>query len=176
MEILIFFIAIVVVFAIYEFNIIINLKNKVKQAKSTIDIYLTQRFDLIPNLVQCVKAYSNYEKNTLEALLELKQVYVNTKNLKAAESLAGKMNVLLARAEDIAELKADEQFLLLQRALIKVESQLQAARRIYNGDVTLYNTTIETFPNSLIANLFSMKPMELFIMDEYKAQNIEVEL
>ena len=176
MDILIFVSVILAIFIIYEFNIFINLRNKLKQSKSSIDIYLTQRFDLIPNLVECVKAYSNYEKKTLETITELRNVYANTKSLEAGQALTSKMNNRVATAEEIAELKADKQFQILQRSLIKVESQLQAARRIYNGDVTLYNTTIQTFPNNIIANFFNMKPAELFTIDEYKAQNIEVEV
>lgn len=176
MEILIYAGVIIVIFVIYKFNTFINLRNKMKQSKSSIDIYLTQRFDLIPNLIECVKAYSDYEKKTLETIIELRNVYINTKNLDAGKVLATKMNSLIAIAEEIVELKTDKQFKILQKSLIKVESQLQAARRIYNGDVTLYNTTIQTFPNNIIAWFCNMKPAEIFVIDEYKAQNIEVEV
>lgn len=176
MEFLIFVFAIILIFVIYEFNIFINLKNKLKQSKASIDIYLVQRFDLIPNLVQCVKAYTNYENETLTAITELRNIYSNTKSLETGQQLTNKMNGLVSRVEDMAELQASEQFQILQKSLIKIESQLQAARRIYNGDVTLYNTTIQTFPNNFIASFFNMQTMELFTIDEYKAQNIEVEI
>ena len=82
----------------------------------------------------------------------------------------------MARAEEMTELKANEQFLMLQKNLSKIESQLQAARRIYNGDVTLYNTAIQSFPNNIIANILKFEPAELFTIEEYKAQNIEVRI
>lgn len=176
MDILIFGSVIIAIFVIYEFNVFITLKNKLKQAKSTIDVYLAQRFDLIPNLLACVKSYADYEKQTLTVITELREAYSNTKSLEVGQALTNKMNDLIVRAENMADIKADTQFLILQRNLIRIESQLQAARRIYNGDVTLYNTTIQTFPNNIIASLFKMQPKDLFVIEEYQAQNIEVEV
>ena len=174
--VIIFAIFIVFVGIVVIFNNCITLKNKVKQSKSTIDVYLTQRFDLIPNLVECVKGYKNYEQATLEAITELRSAYENTKNLQTASNLNNRMNILMAQAEENADLKASEQFLMLQKSLSKIESQLQAARRIYNGDVTLYNTAIQTFPNNIVASALKMKEEQLFTIEEYKAQNIEVKL
>lgn len=176
MDILLVLIVLVIVFVIYEFNVFTTLKNKIKHSKSSIDVYLTQRFDLIPNLVDCVKGYADYEQETLKTIAELRELYDNTKDLTTAQDLTIKMNGLMARAEDMAELQASEQFFMLQKSLIKIESQLQAARRLYNGDVTLYNTTIQTFPGNMIAGLFNMTNMELFTIDEYKAQNVDVSI
>ena len=158
------------------FNNLVIARNKVKQSKSSIDVYLTQRFDLIPNLVQTVKAYAAHETQTFTKLTEMRSQYNNTKNLKLGESLANEMNSIMAVAENYPELKASEQFLSLEKTLIKIESQLQAARRIYNGDVTLYNTAIQSFPNSIIAGIFGFLPEELFTAEEYKKQNIKVEI
>lgn len=176
MEILLLLSGLIFIFIIVEYNTFTRLKNRLKNSQSTIDVYLTQRFDLIPNLVQCVKGYASYEKETLQRMIELRELYSQTKNLEVGQDLTNKMNSLVARAEDMAELKASEQFHMLQKSLIKIESQLQAARRIYNGDVTLYNTTIQTFPNNIVASFLNMKSVELFTIDEYKAQNIEVEV
>ena len=158
------------------FNNLVIARNKVKQSKSSIDVYLTQRFDLIPNLVETVKAYAAHETQTFTKLTEMRSQYNNTKNLKLGESLANEMNSIMAVAENYPELKASEQFLSLEKTLIKIESQLQAARRIYNGDVTLYNTAIQSFPNSIIAGIFGFLPEELFTAEEYKKQNIKVEI
>lgn len=166
----------IIVFVIYEFNIFTKLKHKLNQSKSAIDIYLTQRFDLIPNLVECVKGYSNYEVETLKSIASLRENYNNTKDLQSGQKLTNQMNDIMCRAEEMPNLKANEQFTMLQKSLSKMESELQAARRIYNGDVTLYNITIETFPNNILAKLFGMKPIELFTIDEYKAKNIEVDI
>lgn len=167
---------IIIIFVIYEFNIFVNLMNKVKHSKSSIDIYLMQRFDLIPNLVECVKGYAAFEKETFQAIAGLRENYNNTKDLITGQDLTNQMNIIMARAEEMPELEASEQFQILQRTLIRLESQIQAARRIYNGDVTLYNTTIQSFPNNIAAKFFNMKPMELFTIDEYIAKNIKVEV
>lgn len=174
--IMVFVVCVLLIGIILIFNTCIAMRNKVKQSKSTIDIYLTQRFDLIPNLVECVKAYKQYEETALTAIVELRDIYNSTKNISTANRLGNQMNLLVAQAEEMADLKASEQFIILQKSLTKIESQLQAARRIYNGDVTLYNTTIQVFPNNIIATILKMEPEELFVIDEYKAQNIEVDV
>ena len=149
--ILITLVIIILFFIVIEFNTFVNLKNKIKQSKSSIDIYLTQRFDLIPNLVECVKVYMKYEESVFTKIAELRAEYNNSKDLKKGEQLNSEFNNLLAVGESNPDLKASEQFLNLQKSLIKMESQLQAARRVYNGDVTLYNTTIQSFPNNFFA-------------------------
>ena len=177
LEITILFVVIAVLLGIILiYNNCISARNKVSQSKSTIDVYLNQRFDLIPNLVQCVKGYQKHEENILKTISELRSIYNETKNLDTAKNLINKMNVVVSIAEANPSLESNEQFLFLQKNLVKIESQLQAARRIYKGDVTLYNTTIQTFPNNIIANLFKMTPKELFTIEEYKAQTMEVKL
>ena len=174
--VIIFAIAFIVIAIAAMFNNLIRARNKVKQSKSSIDVYLTQRFDLIPNLVETVKAYAAHETQTFTKLTEMRTQYNNTKSIKLGESLANEMNSIMAVAEGYPELRASEQFLSLEKTLIRIESQLQAARRIYNGDVTLYNTAIQTFPNSIIAGMFNFTPEELFTAEEYKKQNIKVEI
>lgn len=174
--VIIFAIAFIVIAIAAMFNNLIRARNKVKQSKSSIDVYLTQRFDLIPNLVETVKAYAAHETQTFAKLTEMRTQYNNTKSIKLGESLANEMNSIMAVAEGYPELRASEQFLSLEKTLIRIESQLQAARRIYNGDVTLYNTAIQTFPNSIIAGMFNFTPEELFTAEEYKKQNIKVEI
>lgn len=151
---------------IYFYNRFVHKQNKVKQAKSGIDVYLTQRFDLIPNLVTCVKAYTNYEESTLVEITKLRSRYLETKNVKDAEEINVHYHSLLATAEQYPELKASDQFLLLQKNLSKIENQLQAARRIYNSAVTSYNTSIHMFPLSLLASLFHFEEEPLFEAEE----------
>jgi len=166
----------IIIFGIY--NSIIVMKNKVKQAKSGIDVYLNQRFDLIPNLVECVKGYSKHEKEIFENIVNLRSEYINNKktNLKQAEELNNNINRIMVVAENYPELKASEQYLNLQKSLSKMESQLQAARRIYNNEVTKYNTKITTVPTNIIARLFGFKEADLFTIEEYKKENIEIDL
>ena len=92
--------------------------------------------------------------------------------MKNAEKINNKMNAIIALAEDFPELKASEQYLNLQRNLTKIESQLQAARRIYNLEVTNYNNKIETVPSNIVAKLFKFKNAELFQIEEYKRENV----
>ena len=138
MIILIVLVVIIELIVFIQYNSLTKLKMNVKQCKSGIDVYLQQRFDLIPNLVQVVKEYMNYEKETLQTIIELRAQYNNTKDIKVSETLNNKLNNIIAIAENYPELKASEQFLNLQKNLSKIESQLQAARRIYNNDVTKY--------------------------------------
>ena len=155
---------------ILEYNICVRLRNKVKQAESSIDVYLNQRFDLIPNLVECVKGYKIYEERLLTKLVEKRNIYKDNPNLKEATDLNSEMLSLVGVAEGYPSIKANEQFLKLQEALTRMESQLQAARRIYNGDVTVYNTKITTFPTNIIAKIFNFREEDLFEIEEYKKE------
>ena len=155
------------------YNSLIKSRNNVKQAKSGVDVYLNQRFDLIPNLVECVKQYSEYEKGVFAEITELRVSYLkDSTNLKSAEKINNKMNEIVALAENYPELKASEQYLNLQKNLTKLESQLQAARRIYNMEVTNYNNKTETVPSNIVAKLFGFKKAELFQIEEYKRENV----
>lgn len=178
MGVIIIIVAIIIVLIFSMYNSLVKMRNKVKQAESGIDVYLNQRFDLIPNLVECVKGYSKHEKEVLRNIVELRTEYVNNKNnnLKQAQNLNNNMNKLIAVAENYPELKASEQYLNLQKSLSKIESQLQAARRIYNNEVTKYNTKIGTIPTNIIAKMLGFKEMELFTIEEYKKENIEIDL
>lgn len=159
---------IVVLIILCSYNRLINLRNKVRRSKSGIDVYLTQRFDLIPKLVECVKEYCKYENETIQKIVLLKEKYNQEKELKDGEELDKKCDTLILEAESYPELKANEQFLNLQKELSKLENQLQAARRIYNIDVNEYNTAIEQFPTNAIAKVFKFKELEFFEIDKDK--------
>ena len=161
---------IITIIAIY--NSIIRLKNNVDKSESGIDVYLQQRFDLIPNLVEVTKTYMNYENDILDKITRLRVIYNQSKDINASTELNNQYKSIMAVVENYPELKANEQFLKLQKSLVKIESQLQAARRIYNNDVTKYNTKISTFPNNLIADLFGFKERNLFVLDGEDKVNI----
>ena len=174
---LLIIIAILIIMILTIYNNLVKARNKVKQAESGIDVYLNQRFDLIPNLVECVKAYSEHEQNIFTEITNLRTAYTKrNKNIKTAENLNNKMNELIAIAESYPDLKAGEQYLNLQRNLTKLESQLQAARRIYNNEVTNYNNKISTIPSNIVASLFGFKEANLFEIEEYKKENINIKL
>lgn len=174
MPVLIILLIFIILFILITYNKLIKLKNSIKQSESGIDVYLNQRFDLIPNLVECVKEYAKHEKELLENLTEMRAGYLRNKNIKDAEKLNNGINNIIAVAENYPDLKASEQFLNLQNNLIKMESQLQAARRIYNNDITKYNIAIESIPTNIIAKLFGFNKMDLFQIEEYKRQNIDI--
>ena len=169
-------ILILILIILSKYNKLVSLRNKTKQSAAGIDVYLNQRFDLIPNLVECVKAYSKHESEVLENVVKLRTEYKQTSdtNFKQAEELNKGINRILAIAEEYPELKASEQYLNLQKNLEKIESQLQAARRIYNNDVTIYNTKLETIPTNLIGQMFGFEKAELFQIEEYKRENIDI--
>lgn len=170
-------VAILLISILVMYNNLVKARNKVKQAESGIDVYLNQRFDLIPNLVECVKAYSKHEQSIFTEIANLRATYMKQqKDIKNAENLNNKMNQLMAVAENYPELKASEQYLNLQRSLTKLESQLQAARRIYNIEVTDYNNKISVVPSNLVAGLFRFKEAKLFEIEEYKRENININL
>ena len=167
--------AVIIIYILAKYNKLVKLRNTVKQSESGIDVYLNQRFDLIPNLVECVKEYTKHEKEVLENITKMRSEYAKSgSDMKKAEELNNSMNKILAIAEGYPELKSSEQFLNLQKNLEKIESQLQAARRIYNNEVTKYNTAIEIVPTNVIASLFGFKTIDLFQIEEYKRKNIDI--
>lgn len=175
MEIVLTIIVIIIIYVLITYNSFVSKNNKIKQALSGIDVYLTQRFDLIPNLVECVKGYTQYEEATLTKIAQMRANYYNNKNLKDGEILNNECNKLIAIAENNPNLKANEQFLNLQKNLSKMESQLQAARRIYNSEVNAYNNAIQIFPNSLLAKIFNFKEKEFFAAEDNAKNNIFVD-
>ena len=168
-----FFLVLLIIVVIAIYNSIIQLKHNVDKSESGIDVYLQQRFDLIPNLVEVTKIYMNYESDILENIARLRTAYNQTKDINASNELNNQYKTIMAVIENYPDLKANEQFSKLQKSLVKIESQLQAARRIYNNDVTKYNTKISTFPNNLIANMFGFKERNLFVLDGEDKVNVK---
>lgn len=147
-------------FAIY--NILKILKNKVLRSKSNIDVYLTQRFNLIPNLVDCVKEYTNYEKCTLEEVVRIREEYIKSKDIVLGNNLNTKINEMILQIEKYPNLKASEQYIMLEKNLVKMENQIQAARRIYNLTVLKYNNVVTIFPISIMAKILKFKEEKFF--------------
>lgn len=174
MTILIIILLIILMYILIQYNSFIKKKNALEQSKSSIDVYLTQRFDLIPNLVTCVKAYCQHEESIFKEITELRSKYYETRNLKDGAIVNNECNDILAIGENYPDLKANSQFINLQKNLQKMESQLQAARRIYNVDVTNYNNSIDMFPSSLIAKLFHFQKEELFDADNEAKDNLKI--
>lgn len=176
MTVFIIILVVLGLFVLITYNSLVSKKHKVAQARSSIDVYLNQRFDLIPNLVETVKGYAKHEKEIFEETMKLRTSYFNSKDLDEASKLNSNCNSILAIAENYPELKANENFLSLQKSLSKMENQLQAARRLYNIEVTDYNTKLNVVPTNIIAKLFNFKEEKLFEIEEYKKENIDTNI
>lgn len=167
---------VIVVIFISKKNHFVRLSNNIKNSKSSIDVYLKQRFDLIPNLVETVKGYAKYEQSLFKEIVEARNRYNETESIKDGIETNNDLNKLIALKEDYPELKANENFLDLQKQLAKMESQLQAARRVYNSEVNVYNNAVMTFPNSLFAKLYGYSAEEYFETKEEEKKNVEINL
>lgn len=147
------------------YNSLVSSHKKVERSSSLIDIYLKKRFDLIPNLVECVKTYSKHEKETLQEIVKLRNSFEETGSYDDRTKLNAYYNKCISLVEQYPDLKASELYLNLQNELSKVESEIEAARRIYSTDVTKYNTKIQTFPTNLMAYLLDYEPIEPLSFD-----------
>lgn len=140
------------------FNGLINARNQVRLAFSTIDVQLKKRHELIPNLVQTVKGYAAHEAEVFEAVTRARNEAAQPgAGWQAQENLQHAVGSLIARAEAYPELKASDHFLMLQRQLAECEAQIAAARRSYNSSIMDYNNSVEMFPSSLVAGVFGFK-------------------
>jgi LemA protein len=145
-------------------NSIISARNRVDEAWSGIDVQLKRRHDLIPNLVESVKGYATHERETFEKVTQARNEAMQASGVeqtgKAESALSAALGGLRVVAEQYPELRATENFQQLQRQLSELEDEIQASRRIYNSNVQSYNTRIQQFPASIIANQggFEEKP------------------
>jgi LemA protein len=158
-----------IVAAIVIFNRLIRARNMVREAWSGIDVQLRRRSDLIPNLVETVKAYAGHERGVFDEVTARRAASVAAQGVAQTASsesaLQGALGRLLAVAEAYPQLKADQNFLKLQTELAEIEDQLQMARRYYNGTVRDFNIAIQTFPDVLIAHVAGMHEEHFFETD-----------
>ena len=176
--ILLIILGIVVAWIIATYNKFVSLNQRVKQAQGGVDVYLKKRFDLIPNLVETVKGYKEHEEKLLTDIAKLRTDYEtrNDNDIKESENLNNRFTKIIAIVEKYPELKASEQFLNLQKNLSKVESELQAARRIYNSEVTTFNTKRLKFPSNIIGKIFGFESKMLFEIEDYEKENVNVNI
>ncbi|HVV97561.1 MAG TPA: LemA family protein [Rhodanobacteraceae bacterium] len=157
---------VVVAGIVIVFNELVAARNQVRAAWSDIDVQLTRRHDLVPQLVAAVKGYADHERTTLTLLTELRSRAVAAASLadkaEAEGELAKQIDRILALQERYPDLKASDNFLALQRDLVEIEDHLQYARRFYNGAVRDLNTKIETFPSLIVARAMAFRPAEFF--------------
>jgi len=182
--ILIIVLAIIVIVAIWfivTYNRFIVLRKRVKEAFSDIDIQLKRRFDLIPNLVSTVKGYITYEQNVLESVTQARAAIQNLggnpiERAGAENQLTSTLKSLFAVAENYPDLKANTNFLELQRELADTENKIQSSRRFYNGNVRELNIKVHTFPALIVASMLKFKEEPFFeIENKEERQNVKVE-
>ena len=176
--IILFVVLIVILVILAMYNKLVRLQNRVKRSQSNIEVCLNKRFNLIPNIVECVKGYGKYEKKTLEEITALRSNFNSQKNmsLKKASEMNNELNRYLAIVENYPDLKANSEYMSLQNKLTNIEDELQRIRHIYNDDVTRYNTTIESVPSNIVAAMFAFKQAELFQIEDNKKENIKVKM
>ncbi len=158
------------IWAVVIYNLLVRDLHRVRAAWSDIEVQLKRRHDLIPKLVEAVKQYAAYEQATLSTLTGLRSraAQAAEAGLRAPleQQLGSAMHKLVALAEAYPDLRASESFLDLQRNLTGVETDIQMARRYYNGAVRNYNVRIHSFPDLLIARLFRFRPAEFFELED----------
>ena len=165
-------IAVVVIFVLYFisiYNTLIARRNQVREAWATVDTQLKRRYDLIPNLIETVRGAAKHEKETLAELTQARTMAMSENGVASAEAqnkISQTLKSLFAVAENYPELKANQNFLELQRELADTETKIQATRQFYNSVVMGLNTQIEQFPSNIVANIFGIVPAKMFEIDE----------
>ena len=176
------FIGVLVVFfltVISIYNGLIRRRNEVDNAFGGMDVQLKKRYDLIPNVVASVKQYMQHEKETLEKITAMRVKAIdgdlnNDEKVALDNQISALMHGINVAVENYPDLKANENFIQLQRSLNEVESQISASRRTYNAVVTDYNNGIETFPQNLFAGMMNMIKKEVFEIQDTERQNIDI--
>lgn len=162
-------VAVILLYFIMVYNGLIFRQNQVKEAWSTIDTQLKRRYDLIPNLIETVRGAAKHERETLESVTRARDAAMAAGGATRADAenkLTETLKNLFAVSENYPTLRANENFLDLQRELTDTETKIQAARQFYNNVVMGLNTQIEQFPSNIIARMFNITQEKMFEMDE----------
>jgi len=172
-------VAVLVIWAVAIYNGLIRLKNRVDEAWSDIDVQLKRRYDLIPNLVNTVKGYAQHEKEVFEKVTEARTRAMAAQSAgdkaQAENMLSQTLKSLFAVAEAYPDLKANQNFLELQRELADTEDKIQASRRFYNGNVRDFNIKIQVFPNNIFAGMLNFTAREFFEAEGEAKEAVKVE-
>lgn len=173
-------IVILLIYILITYNSFINSRNLIKEAFSTMDIYLKKRWDIIPNLIEVVKSYSKYEKETLTKITSLRsssydELTMDNK-IDINEELSKCLSNIFAVSENYPELKANELYTNLSNNLISIEDEIANSRKYYNGTVRNFNNKIQMFPNNILAKLFRFKEFKMFEANAEEKNNVGVNL
>ncbi len=167
-------VGVLIIFTIFTYNKLITLQNAVKNNWGRVNTQLQRRYDLIPNLVETVKGYMTHERETLEAITNARTAFLNASTIKetadAENMLSGALKSLFAVSENYPDLKASQNFLMLQEELAGTENKVAYSRQSYNNAVMDYNVTREKFPSNIIAGMFRFEKQEFFEVEEEEAR------
>jgi LemA protein len=177
--ILLIVVAVLALIALMIYNGLIRKRNEVENAFGGMDVQLKKRYDLIPNIVSTVKQYASHERDLIEKVTQLRAQAVsgnlsNDEKVAVDNQISGAMKGLMVAVENYPDLKANENFMHLQRTLNEVESQISASRRAYNAAVTDYNNGVETFPANIMAGMMGFKRKQVFEIPETERANVNV--
>ena len=180
MTILIVLLLIIVVLGfllVGTYNKLVRLRNGAEEAFESINVYLKQRYDLIPNLVNTIKGYTQYESGLLEKIVELRSRAMASggKDTAAENELTGALKSVFALSENYPDLKANQEFLNLQQTLTGLEEGIQRARRYYNASARDLNNAVEVFPSNLLAGPFGFQRMGYFEVEDAEKANVKVQ-
>jgi LemA protein len=177
--IIVILVVVLIGYAVITYNGLVSLRNRIENAWAQIDVQLKRRHDLIPNLVETVKGYAAHERETLEAVIQARNMAMAAQgphDQAAAENMiTGALKSLFALQEAYPDLKANENFLNLQEELTGTEGRIAYARQFYNDTVYRYNTKIQSVPANVIANQFDFDEREYFEVDDASRANVQVD-
>lgn len=166
------------IFVAANYNALVDLSNKEKEAFATMDVYLKKRWDLIPNIVETVKGYAKHEKETLEDIVRLRNMsYDNSSTqdkIDANQKIHREVSKVMMLAESYPDLKANENFKELNQELSKIEQDIANARKYYNAVIKNYNNKVQMFPSSIIASMFGYKEKSFFEINSIERENVKV--
>ena len=172
--IILIILAVVAVFVVGIYNGLIQFRNRCNNSWAQVDVQLRRRYDLIPNLVETVKGYAQHEKETFQKVTDARAQALNAGTVQdqgqAENMLTGALKSLFAISENYPELKANQNFMMLQEELAGTESKIAYARQFYNDTVMKFNTKQQVFPSNIIANMFNFQEKEYFEIEEPEAK------
>ncbi len=169
---------ILLIYAIATYNKLVNSRNKVENQFSQVDIQLKRRADLIPNLVETVKGYAKHEDETLTSVVEARNKAISAKSINekidANNELSSALGRLIMLSESYPELKANENFISLQKDITESEDKITYARQFYNDSAMNFNNLVEMFPSKIVAGMFKFKTFEYFKIEEKEKETPKV--
>ena len=172
--IILIILAVAAVFVVGLYNGLVQLRNRCENSWAQVDVQLRRRYDLIPNLVETVKGYAQHEKETFQKVTDARAQAINAGSVQeqgqAENMLTGALKSLFAVSENYPELKANQNFMMLQEELAGTESKIAYSRQFYNDTVMKFNTKQQVFPSNIIANMFNFQEKDYFEIEEPEAK------